>query len=129
MILVAPVTIHPHTAAGVTAYNQQIAVYTQKYGSSKPSEDRPYPLSPGTTAVGSGERHKCGLIGHYSADCTTANNLLIPDVEARWRQIVQSIRTRAACSAPAATAVNIVADVEDVSEQGSHGSRLASTLS
>ncbi|KAJ7203282.1 hypothetical protein GGX14DRAFT_324598, partial [Mycena pura] len=114
MIQAAPVTIHPRNQAGLAAYAQQITAYTQKHGTLKPSEERPYPLSPGTVAVGSGECHKCGMVGHYNADCTAASALLIPDTEFRWRQIVQSIHTRIARNART-TAVNIVADAgEDV---------------
>ncbi|KAJ6448005.1 hypothetical protein C8R47DRAFT_937730, partial [Mycena vitilis] len=115
MILAKPVTIHPRTPAGAAAYKKQVAEYTQKYGARKLSEDRPYPLTPGTVAVGSGECHKCGTMGHFSADCTTAATLLIPEVEVRWRQIVQSIRSRIARSV-AATAVNIVDNASDEDE-------------
>ncbi|KAJ6476970.1 hypothetical protein C8R45DRAFT_1102257 [Mycena sanguinolenta] len=121
MILAALVVIHVRNAAGLPAYTQQIAAYTQKHGTRKPSKERPYPLTPGTVAVGSGECHKCGLIGHFSAECTTATNLLIPDIEMRWRQIVQSIRTRAAWTTPAATPVNVIADTEDAPEHDVFG--------
>ncbi|KAJ7190726.1 hypothetical protein GGX14DRAFT_603802, partial [Mycena pura] len=116
MILAAPVTIHARNAAGMAAYTKQIAAYTQKHGSRKPSEERPYPLTPGTVAAGSGECHKCGLMGHFSGECTTAGDLLVPEIEMRWRQIVQSIRARTARVAPAATPVNMVVDNEDTSE-------------
>ncbi|KAJ7453559.1 hypothetical protein B0H11DRAFT_1679450, partial [Mycena galericulata] len=112
MILAAAVTIHPRNQAGLAAYTQQMAAYTQKHGTLKPSEERPYPLTPGTVTVGSGECHKCGMMGHFSAECTAAVNLLIPDIEVRWRQIVQSIRTRAARTGNT-VAVNIVADADE----------------
>ncbi|KAJ6610172.1 hypothetical protein B0H10DRAFT_2225303 [Mycena sp. CBHHK59/15] len=115
MILAAPVTIHPRTAAGITAYNQQIAAYTQKYQVHPPSEDRLYLLTPGTVAVGSGECHRCGVMGHFSGDCTAPANLQVPQVEVRWRQIIQSIRSRVA-RAPVAT-FNIVADGGDADSE------------
>ncbi|KAJ7657485.1 hypothetical protein B0H17DRAFT_1145919 [Mycena rosella] len=114
MIQKTAVTIHPHNQAGLAAYTQQIAAYAQKHRTLKPSEERPYPLTPGTIGVGSGECHKCGTMGHFSTERSATGNLLIPEIEVRWRQIVQSIRTRAACNANT-VAVNIVVDAsEDV---------------
>jgi hypothetical protein len=120
MILASPVTIHPRTTAGLAAYAQQMATYTHKYGTRKPSEERLYPLTPGTVAVNSGECHKCGLVGHYVAQCTTAPNLLVPEIEMWWRRIVSSIHTRTT-RAVAATAVNVVADAEDGAEEDVFG--------
>ncbi|KAJ7114885.1 hypothetical protein C8R44DRAFT_880945 [Mycena epipterygia] len=115
MIRAAPVTIHPRTPAGQAAYAQQITAYTQAHGAGKPSEDRPYPLTPGTAAVGSGECHQCGQIGHFFDKCTVAAERRVPETELRWRQIVQSIITRIGRAQREARAVNIVADaVEEV---------------
>ncbi|KAJ7186255.1 hypothetical protein GGX14DRAFT_581178 [Mycena pura] len=96
MIQAAPVTIQPRTPVGQAVYAREITAYVQKHGNLRPSEERPYPLTPGTVAVGSGECHKCGTMGHFSAECPATGSLLIPAVEIRWRQIVQSIRARAA---------------------------------
>ncbi|KAJ7436178.1 hypothetical protein FB451DRAFT_1379095 [Mycena latifolia] len=112
MIQAAPVTIQPRTPAGQATYAREIATYAQKHGTLRPSEERPYPLTPGTVAVGSGECHKCGTMGHFSAGCSATDSLLILAVEVRWRQIVQSIRTRAARTAEAIP-VCIVADADD----------------
>ncbi|KAJ7123806.1 hypothetical protein C8R43DRAFT_899512, partial [Mycena crocata] len=110
----APVTIHPRTPAGQAQYEQQMAAYTQSHGNSRPSEDRPLPLTPGTVAVGSGECHQCGQLGHFFDKCTTAKERYVPEAEMKWRQIVQSIISRIARALREATAVNIVADdVED----------------
>ncbi|KAJ7663446.1 hypothetical protein B0H17DRAFT_1211698 [Mycena rosella] len=106
MITAAPMLIHPRTPASIASYNEQVAAYTRKHGSRQPTEDHPYPLTPGTVAVGSRECHKCGHIGHFGGDCTGTSDLHIPDVEAKWRRIVQYIRTRTVRAVP----VNIVAD-------------------
>ncbi|KAJ7710328.1 hypothetical protein B0H17DRAFT_1190099 [Mycena rosella] len=92
MIKAVPVTIHPHTPAGQAAYTQQMTAYTQAHGAGKPSEDRPYPLSPGTVAVGSGKCHQCGQISHFFDKCTVATERR--EAELRWRQVVQSTTSR-----------------------------------
>ncbi|KAF8187311.1 hypothetical protein K438DRAFT_1972934 [Mycena galopus ATCC 62051] len=114
MIRAAPAMIHPRTAVGQTAYAQQMAAYTQAHGTSKPSEDRPYPLTPGTVAVGSGGCHQCGHLGHFFDKCTAAAERHVPETERRWRQIVQSIISRIARIAREATAVNVVADAAEL---------------
>ncbi|KAJ7357915.1 hypothetical protein DFH08DRAFT_687027 [Mycena albidolilacea] len=110
MIRAVPVTIQPRTPAGQVLYVQQMAAYTQAHGAGKPSEDRPYPLTPGTAAVGSGECHQCGQLGHFFDKCTAAAERRVPEMEMRWRQIVQSIISRIARTAREVTTVNVVAD-------------------
>ncbi|KAJ7112401.1 hypothetical protein C8R43DRAFT_856651, partial [Mycena crocata] len=113
MIRAAPVTIHPRTPAGQAQYEQQMATYTQSHGTSRPSEDSPLPLTPGTVAVGSGECHQCGQLGHFFDKCTTAKERHVPDAEMKWRQIMQSIISRIARALRDTAAVNIVADAAE----------------
>lgn len=114
MILASPVLIQVRNTAGLAAYALEMTNYNRKHGAraGKPSEERPYPLTPGTVAVGSGECHRCGLMGHISTACTASDNLVIPEIETRWHQIVQSIRYRVGCGTPAA-AINVVADADE----------------
>ncbi|KAJ6600454.1 hypothetical protein DFH09DRAFT_1302927 [Mycena vulgaris] len=115
MIRAGPVTIHLRTPAGQAAYAQQIIAYTQAHSTGKPFEDRPYPLTPGTVAVGSGECHQCGQIGHFFDKCTVTAERRVLEMELRWRQIVQSIISRIGRAQREATAVNVVADaIEEV---------------
>jgi hypothetical protein len=112
MIRMAPVTIQPCSPAGQAVYVQQMVVYTQAHDAGKPSEDRPYPLTltPGTVAVGSGECHQCGQLSHFFDKCTATAEMRIPEMEIRWRQIIQSIIGRIVCVARKATAINVVTD-------------------
>ncbi|KAF8161915.1 hypothetical protein K438DRAFT_304361 [Mycena galopus ATCC 62051] len=114
-ITATPAVIHPRTTAGLAAYALQITAYEQKHGVSgnKPNEDRPYPLTPGTVNVASGECHGCGTMGHFSTRCTAPANLRVPELETKWRQIAQSIRSRAEREAPPETPINVVADADD----------------
>ncbi|KAG6912763.1 hypothetical protein DXG01_012310, partial [Tephrocybe rancida] len=67
-----------------------------------PTEDRPYPLTPGTAALGSGECSGCGMIGHLWRECTAARKL--PPFETKWRGKFNAIKRAAAPT----TAVNFV---------------------
>ncbi|KAJ7340026.1 hypothetical protein DFH08DRAFT_938796 [Mycena albidolilacea] len=107
MIRAAPVMLQPRTPAGQAAYVQQMAAYMQAHGMSKPSEDRSYPLTPGTVAVGLGECHQCGQLGHFFDKCTAAVERRVPEAGTRWRQIVQSIISRIVRAAREATAINV----------------------
>ncbi|KAJ7436289.1 hypothetical protein B0H11DRAFT_2365126 [Mycena galericulata] len=55
----------------------------------------------------------CGIMGHFATRCTAPANLRVPELETKWRQIAQSIRSRAERDARPATAINIVADADD----------------
>ncbi|KAJ7210145.1 hypothetical protein GGX14DRAFT_626524 [Mycena pura] len=52
----------------------------------------------------------------YRPDAERWQMILAAPIEMRWRQIVQSIRSRTARAAPATTSINVVADNEDTSE-------------
>ncbi|KAJ7266151.1 hypothetical protein C8J57DRAFT_1619474 [Mycena rebaudengoi] len=52
-------THHPDTLAGCTAHAQQVVMWKTWHGDrGQPNEYRPYPLTPGTTALDSGEARK-----------------------------------------------------------------------
>ncbi|KAG6823441.1 hypothetical protein H0H92_010200, partial [Tricholoma furcatifolium] len=87
-------------AAYRTAINQWHAANPRSYAA---NEDRPYPLTPGTAPLGSGECTGCGHTGHLENACTAASH--IPQIESRWRRKVDLIRR--AVNAPV-VAVNLV---------------------
>lgn len=93
--------IHPNTPAGRAAYNAQIAQWDNNYPGQLVSELRPYPLSPGTAPVASGECWKCGMIGHMSPNCDSPNQ--VPAFEERWRSIAATIKR----SCPPTTTRNV----------------------
>jgi hypothetical protein len=82
--------IQPKTAAGHSLYNNQIAQWNTDNPRQVVSELHPYPLTPGTKPVGSGECWKCGLMGHMGPNCDATNQ--VPPMEQRWRSIGASIR-------------------------------------
>ena len=78
--------------------------------SSDLNETRPYPLTPGTVPVASGECWKCGHRAHHPGPCAHPP---IPALETKWRSIAQTIRKRAEAAAVATVSVNLVADDSD----------------
>ena len=81
---------HPNTDAGHTAYHMQLAEWDRKYGrDTKVTEETPYPLRPGTTAVCSGECWICGRVGHRRDQCQVAPGSpeCISRQENLWRRI------------------------------------------
>ena len=99
--------LQPNNPEGVINYNNQMAAWQTTYGQSGkgPTETRPYPLTPGTVPVASGECWKCGHRAHHPAVCPTPP---VPVLETKWRAIAQTIRKRAEAAAAAAVNVNLV---------------------
>lgn len=102
--------IHPDTPAGRALYAIQVTLWQTLSGGRAPNELRPYPLSPGSSPVASGECWTCGFTGHMRMACTGQP---IPPLETRWRSIATSIKTRAAAAGAAVNFVNV-----DASEEG-----------
>ncbi|KAI5995000.1 hypothetical protein EDD15DRAFT_2365904 [Pisolithus albus] len=103
----------PHRAnneAGRRLYEADVTAWHRAFGEgTMPSLERPYPLKPGTTAIGSGECFTCGVVTeppHVGNTCT-AKETLRPH-ETRWRQLVAGMLRRAAQSRSSPVAVQYV---------------------
>ncbi|KAG6863929.1 hypothetical protein C0991_001912 [Blastosporella zonata] len=95
---------HPPTDAGRLAHQAQQKAWFNSNPGGVVTEMTPYPLRPGTAAVGSSECFKCGLFGHISGNCTSDRPLL-PN-EQRWRAICANMLREPRASAP--TGVRLV---------------------
>ena len=106
-VLSKALPLQPNNPEGLTNYNNQIAAWQAAYGQSGkgPTETRPYPLSPGTVPVASGECWKCGGRAHHPAPCSLPP---VPALETKWRSIAQTIRKKAEAAATAAVNINLV---------------------
>src|ERR1700733_8135584 len=93
--------IHPNTPAGQALYNAQITQWNINNPGLYVSETQPYPLSPRTAPVVSGECWKCGMLGHTSPNCQTPNP--IPAFEEHWRSIAGTIKR----SCPSSSMMNV----------------------
>ena len=82
--------IHPDTQAGRASYNSQVMQWNTNNPRQFVSELQPYPLSPGTSPVASGECWKCGHQGHFGPNCDAPSQ--IPQLEQRWRSIAATIK-------------------------------------
>ena len=112
-VLTKALMIHPRNAEGIAAYNAQVLLWQSTHGQNGkgPNETRPYPLTPGTVPVASGECWRCGHCTHHPGPCPAP---LVPSLETKLRSIAQTIRKRAETAATPAVSVNLVA--EDSSE-------------
>ncbi|KAG6826890.1 hypothetical protein H0H92_014010 [Tricholoma furcatifolium] len=98
----------PPAASNATKTAHAILVtqwHANNAGMNSATEDRPYPLTPGTAPIGSGECGGCGMMGHFESNCTSPTCL--PMVETCWRRKVNAIK-RGAATQP--SAVNVVAE-------------------
>ncbi|KDQ18420.1 hypothetical protein BOTBODRAFT_171262 [Botryobasidium botryosum FD-172 SS1] len=76
----------PVTPAGAAEYQEAIAAYARKFGDARPAPANPYPLSPGTSPLGSGECYRCGKAEphHTQSECRAPAQ--IPSLEREWRR-------------------------------------------
>ncbi|PPQ72578.1 hypothetical protein CVT25_006547 [Psilocybe cyanescens] len=84
--------IHPNTAAGRAAYQAQVVEWNSKNAGRPVNETRPFPLSPGTSPVASGECWRCGHEGHMGGACTSTEP--VPTMEQKWRSIAATVKRR-----------------------------------
>lgn len=76
----------PHNPEGLVQYRKNIREYERKWGQyTLPTPFNPYPLSPGTSPLGSGECYNCGKTDppHRMAECI---QLPVPRTEMEWRR-------------------------------------------
>ena len=113
-VLSKALQIHPRNAEGIAQYNAQVMAWHAAHGQNGkgPNETRPYPLTPGTVPVASGECWKCEQRTHHPGPCTAP---AVPAPETKWRSIAQTIRKRAEMVAPPVPSigVNLVAEESD----------------
>ena len=77
---------HPNTEAGMAAYRAQVTEWHRTNPHSKPDEQHPYPLTPGSVPVGSRECWGCRMTGHMSG-APVCGGLTLPKPERDWRCI------------------------------------------
>ncbi|KAG1775750.1 hypothetical protein EV702DRAFT_1046647 [Suillus placidus] len=98
----ATIPHHPDSDMGRQAYTQQIQEWHTQHGTKAiPNSQRPYPLKPGTSPIGSRECFNCGMAmapPHQAYDCP---NTPLPPQETKWRETISRLVSRAL--APAAT--------------------------
>lgn len=81
---------HPGTPAGRAAYHTDLKEWEKRHGTSgQPDETKPYPLTPGTRPVGSGECFTCGQDWHGTANGCGVDP--IPAAENSWRRTANTI--------------------------------------
>ena len=111
-VLSKALPIHPRNPEGIGLYNTQILLWQNTYGQNGkgPNETRPYPLTPGTVPVASGECWRCGHRTHHPGPCPAPP---VPTLETKWRSIAQTIRKRAEMAAASAISVNLITEDSD----------------
>ena len=77
---------HPNTTDGQAAYRVQVMSWHAANPNRKPDEQHPYPLTPGTPAVGSRECWDCRQKGHMQS-APVCPGATLPEPERDWRRI------------------------------------------
>ncbi|KIK41122.1 hypothetical protein CY34DRAFT_49195, partial [Suillus luteus UH-Slu-Lm8-n1] len=63
------------TPNGQAAYEEQIRQWEMRWGrGARCTEQSPYPLTPGTAQICSGECFRCGAHGHIGLECQVPVN-------------------------------------------------------
>lgn len=97
------------TPAGQIAYEEQLQQWRTKWGNgARCSEHTPFPLTPGTAQICSGECFRCGSHGHISPECQVPQDTQLIKNETIWRGICS--RTLGTYNRASAPQVNIVFD-------------------
>jgi hypothetical protein len=104
--------IQPNNPEGLVNYNNQVTTWHATHGQNGkgPTETKPYPLSPGTVPVASGECWKCGHKAHHPGPCSFPP---LPTLETKWRSIAQTICKKAEMVATSAVHVNMITEASD----------------
>jgi hypothetical protein len=85
-------THHPNTPQGLIAYQNQVRQWIEKYGNdTRVDANSPFPLTPGTAAICSGECYRCGTHGHRGPECPLPRNQGLPLREGAWRAICGTV--------------------------------------
>jgi hypothetical protein len=100
---------HPNTDTGRAAYQSQIAEWHRTNSGVAPDEQHHYPLTPGTSQLGSRECYDCGQPGHgQGAPSPVCPGQTLPDPEWTWRRIAGYIDREFKKESRAAAAVNYI---------------------
>ncbi|KAG1812772.1 uncharacterized protein BJ212DRAFT_1276045, partial [Suillus subaureus] len=76
---------HADTDTGHTAYGEQLRQWSVKWGErARCTEKTPYPLTPGTAQICSGECFRCGAHGHIRPRCPIPADAQLPKNESIW---------------------------------------------
>ncbi|KIK35640.1 hypothetical protein CY34DRAFT_27589, partial [Suillus luteus UH-Slu-Lm8-n1] len=83
---------HPDTTDGHAAYETQIRQWETQWGrGARCTEQSPYPLTPGTAQICSGECFRCGAHGHIGPECQMPVDDQLPKNESIWRGLSSRI--------------------------------------
>ena len=81
--------LQPMTEEGLAAYDNQMNMWFQRNGHTKPSKRTGFPLCLGGAQPGSNECYKCGIVGHQGTVCDSKNKIL--KLEGNFRALCGSI--------------------------------------